>query len=44
MIDVRDEILGILDHETLAELSAREGVASIDPRGLHAEALAGRRP
>jgi Rrf2 family protein len=44
MIDVRDEILGILDHETLAELSARQGVASIDPRGLHAEALAGRRP
>lgn len=44
MVDVRDEILGILDNETLAMLSAREGVESIDPRGLHAEALAGRRP
>ena len=44
MIDVRDEMLEILDKETLAELAAREGRASIDPRGLHADALAGRRP
>jgi DNA-binding IscR family transcriptional regulator len=44
MIDVRDAMLEILDKETLAELSARAGQSSIDPRGLHAEALAGRRP
>jgi DNA-binding IscR family transcriptional regulator len=44
MIDVRDAMLEILDHETLAELAAREGRASIDPRGIHADALAGRRP
>ena len=44
MIDVRDAMLEILDKETLAELSARDGRASIDPRGLHADALAGRRP
>jgi len=44
MIDVRDEMLEILDKETLDELAAREGRASIDPRGLHADALAGRRP
>lgn len=44
MLDVRDGILAILDNETLAQLSAREGVDSIDPRGLHTEALAGRRP
>jgi Rrf2 family protein len=44
MIDVRDVMLEILDKETLAELAAREGRASIDPRGLHADALAGRRP
>ena len=44
MIDVRDAMLEILDKETLAELAAREGRASIDPRGLHADALAGRRP
>ena len=44
MLDVRDNILAILDHESLAELAARKGRASIDPRGLHAEALAGRRP
>ena len=44
MIDVRDAMLEILDKETLAELSAREGRASIDPRGLHEDALAGRRP
>ncbi len=42
MLDVRDAMLEILDHETLAELAARHGRASIDPRGLHAEALAGR--
>ena len=44
MIDVRDAMLEILDKETLAELAAREGRASIDPRGIHADALAGRRP
>lgn len=44
MIDVRDAILAILDRETLAELAARQGRASIDPRGLHADALAGLRP
>jgi Rrf2 family protein len=44
MLDVRDAILEILDAETLAELAARPGRASIDPRGLHADALAGRRP
>jgi Rrf2 family protein len=44
MIDVRDAMLGILDRESLAEMAAREGHASIDPRGLHADALAGRRP
>ncbi|HET7702597.1 MAG TPA: Rrf2 family transcriptional regulator [Candidatus Limnocylindrales bacterium] len=44
MIDVRDAMLEILDKETLAELAAREGRASIDPRGLHADALAGNRP
>jgi DNA-binding IscR family transcriptional regulator len=44
MIDVRDAMLEILDKETLAELAARPGQASIDPRGLHADALAGRRP
>jgi Rrf2 family protein len=44
MIDVRDAMLAILDHETLRELAARQGHASIDPRGLHADALAGRRP
>ena len=44
MIDVRDAMLEILDKETLAEFAAREGRASIDPRGLHADALAGRRP
>jgi Rrf2 family protein len=44
MLDVRDNILEILDRETLAELAAREGRKSIDPRGLHADALAGRRP
>jgi Rrf2 family protein len=44
MIDVRDAMLEILDKETLAELAGREGRASIDPRGRHADALAGRRP
>lgn len=44
MLDVRDAILAILDEETLAELAAREGRASIDPRGLYADALAGQRP
>ena len=44
MIDVRDAMLEILDKETLADLSAREGKTDIDPRGLHADALAGRRP
>ena len=44
MIDVRDAMLEILDKETLAELAARQGRASIDPRGLHEDALAGRRP
>ena len=44
MLDVRDATLGILDGESLAEMAAREGRASIDPRGIHADALAGRRP
>ena len=44
MIDVRDAMLAILDEESLAQLAAREGRASIDPRGIHADALAGRRP
>jgi len=44
MIDVRDAMLEILDKETLADLAAREGKTDIDPRGLHADALAGRRP
>ena len=44
MIDVRDAMLEILDKETLADLAAREGQVVIDPRGLHADALAGRRP
>jgi Rrf2 family protein len=44
MIDVRDAMLEILDHETIAQMAARQGHASIDPRGIHAEALAGRRP
>ena len=44
MIDVRDAMLEILDSETLAELAARPGRGAIDPRGLHADALAGRRP
>jgi len=44
MIDVRDSILEILDHETLADLAARKGRISIDPAGRHADALAGLRP
>ena len=44
MLDVRDSMLEILDQETLADVAARPGRASIDPRGIHAEALAGRRP
>ncbi len=44
MLDVRDAMLEILDHETLAQLAARHGRAEIDPRGVHADALAGLRP
>jgi Rrf2 family protein len=44
MIDVRDAMLEILDRESIAEMATREGRASIDPRGIHADALAGRRP
>jgi hypothetical protein len=44
MIDVRDAMLEILDKESLAHLAAREGQASIGPRGRHADALAGLRP
>jgi Rrf2 family transcriptional regulator, cysteine metabolism repressor len=44
MIDVRDAMLEILDRETIAQMAARQGHASIDPRGIHDEALAGRRP
>jgi Rrf2 family protein len=44
MLDVRDNMLAILDEESLAQLAARQGRASIDPRGIHADALAGRRP
>lgn len=44
MLDVRDATLGILDRETLAAMAARPAGRSIDPRGIHAAALAGRRP
>jgi len=44
MLDVRDATLAILDDQTLADLAAREGRAEMDPRGIHAEAIAGRRP
>ncbi|HEX5823803.1 MAG TPA: Rrf2 family transcriptional regulator [Candidatus Limnocylindrales bacterium] len=44
MLDVRDSMLDILDRETLAGVAARRGRASIDPHGIHADALAGRRP
>ena len=44
MIDVRDNILAVLDRESLADLATRRGRGSIDPRGIHADALAGLRP
>ena len=44
MLDVRDAMLAILDDQTLADLAARPGRASIDPAGIHTEALAGLRP
>jgi Rrf2 family protein len=44
MLDVRDATLAILDEESLADMAAREGRESIDPRGIHADALEGRRP
>jgi Rrf2 family protein len=44
MLDVRDAMLEILDRETLSDLAGRPGRAALDPRNLHAEALAGRRP
>lgn len=44
MIDVRDAMLAILDAETLAQMAARRGRPAIDPRGRHADALAGHRP
>ena len=44
MIDGRDAMLEILDEQTLADLAARPGRASIDPLGRHADALAGQRP
>ena len=44
MLDVRDATLAILDDQTLADLAARPGRADMDPRGIHAEAIAGRRP
>ena len=44
MLDVRDATLAILDEESLSDMAAREGRASIDPRGIHADALEGRRP
>ena len=44
MLDVRDAMLAILDNQSLADLAARPGRASIDPAGIHADALAGRRP
>jgi hypothetical protein len=44
MIDVRDAMLEVLDRETLADLAARGGKPTIDPRGRHADALAGLRP
>src|SRR6476646_1606372 len=37
MLDVRDAMLEILDRETLADLAARPGRASIDPAGIHGE-------
>ena len=44
MLDVRDAMLETLDRETLADLAARPGREAIDPRGRHADALAGLRP
>ena len=44
MLDVRDAMLAILDEQSLADLAARPGRASIDPAGIHDDALAGRRP
>ena len=44
MLDVRDAMLEILDNETLADMAARKGRASIDPNARHVDALAGRRP
>jgi len=44
MLDVRDAMLAILDDQTLADLAARPGRASIDPAGIHEEALGGLRP
>ena len=44
MIDVRDAMLDILDRETLADLAARQGRSSIDPRDRPRDALAGLRP
>jgi len=44
MLDVRDVMLEILDRESLADIAARPGRTSIDPRGIHADALAGNRP
>ncbi len=41
MLDVRDATLAILDEQTLADLAAREGRASIDPAG-HPHRGAGR--
>ena len=43
MIDVRDAMLEILDNQSLADLAARPGRASIDPRG-HPRRRAGRPP
>jgi Rrf2 family protein len=43
MIDVRDALLTVLDRETIADLAARPGVASLDPRGMHGDVLAGLR-
>jgi Rrf2 family protein len=44
MLDVRDAMLDILDNQSLAALAARPGRASIDPAGIHADALSGRQP
>lgn len=43
MIDVRDALLGVLDRETIADLAARHGRQSLDPRGIHGDVLAGQR-